>query len=114
MRFTTLEVGVSGLRAEIALNRPEKLNALSGEMLLELADAARFLDQQEAVKVVVVGGRGRAFSSGADVSVFAAEDPGPSARRASADVGRLMIGRSDDRHDRPIRSSQAVGRPAAA
>ena len=90
MRFATLEVGVSGFRAEIALNRPEKLNALSGEMLLELADAARFLDQQEAVKVVVVGGRGRSFSSGADVSVFAAEDPGPSARRASADAGRLM------------------------
>jgi len=63
---------------------------MSSEMLLELAGAARFLDGQPQVKVVVISGRGRAFSSGADVSVFASGDPGPSARRAAADAGRLM------------------------
>jgi enoyl-CoA hydratase/carnithine racemase len=40
--------------------------------------------------VVVVTGRGRAFSSGADVSVFTGDDPGVAAQREAADAGRLM------------------------
>jgi enoyl-CoA hydratase/carnithine racemase len=90
MQFATLEVTVTGARGDLALNRPAKLNAMSSEMLLELADAAHFFDEQPAVKVVVVSGRGRAFSAGADVSAFAAADPGSSARRKAADVGRIM------------------------
>jgi len=90
MRFDTLEVNAVGARGEVILNRPDKLNPLSTETLRELAEAARRLDEQPGVKVVIVSGSGRAFSSGADVSVFAGADPGVSARREAADAGRLM------------------------
>ncbi|MGO8905774.1 MAG: enoyl-CoA hydratase/isomerase family protein [Solirubrobacteraceae bacterium] len=90
MRFDTIEVNAAGARGEVTLNRPDKLNPLSNETLRELAEAARWLDEQPGVKVVIVSGSGRAFSSGADVSVFAGADPGVSARREAADAGRLM------------------------
>jgi hypothetical protein len=88
MSFTTIEVNAVGVRGTITLNRPDKLNALSTETLSELAGAASWFDERSNVKVVVVSGTGRAFSSGADVSVFAGADPGVVARREAADAGR--------------------------
>ena len=64
--FTTLEVNAEGAIGSLWLNRPECLNALSTTVLQELAEAARWFDQRQEVRVVVVGGRGRAFSAGAD------------------------------------------------
>jgi enoyl-CoA hydratase/carnithine racemase len=86
--FATLDVSVEGPIGRLWLNRPARLNALSLETLTELAAAARWFDEQEAVRVVTVGGRGRAFSAGADLDGFpAAAD----ARvRQAADAGRLM------------------------
>jgi enoyl-CoA hydratase/carnithine racemase len=54
--------------ATITFNRPEKLNALNGEMLASLAAAYAQCDADDAVRVVVLTGAGRAFSSGADLS----------------------------------------------
>jgi len=91
MPFSTIEVTAAHGRGEITLNRPKKLNPLSAETLRELAAAAAWLDERPDVKVVVVSGKGRAFSAGADVSVFTQDtDPGAAARRADADAGRLM------------------------
>ena len=66
-RFETLAVAVDGRIARLTLNRPEKLNPLGAKTLQELAEAARWLDTQAEVRVVVVRGAGRAFSAGADV-----------------------------------------------
>jgi len=53
--------------AHIVLNRPEKLNAISDQMSVELCEALyRFYDDEEAM-VAIVSGNGRAFCSGADV-----------------------------------------------
>jgi len=90
MPFTTIELHDLGATGAITLNRPEKLNPLSLQTLHELAQAARWFDERPAVKVVVVSGAGRAFSAGADVSVFAGEDPGVAVRRDAADAGRVM------------------------
>jgi len=90
MSFSTIEVDATGARGTITLDRPDKLNPLGTETLGELVEAARWFDQHPDVKVVVVGGKGRAFSAGADVSVFSATDPGVAAQRAAADAGRLM------------------------
>ncbi len=54
----------------LTLNRPERLNALSGQLLLELSEAFKAAGRDDAVKAVVVTGQGRAFSSGADVAEF--------------------------------------------
>ncbi len=94
MDFSTIEVTFSNSRGAITLNRPDKLNPLSTRTLLELVEAARYFDANEEVKVVVVGGRGRAFSAGADLSAFASSDdaasPSVGAIREAADAGRLM------------------------
>src|SRR5271166_5169618 len=71
MAFTTIEVSAAGNAGTITLNRPEKLNPLSAVTLRELAEAARWLDGQPEVKVVVVAGKGRAFSAAAAGRIMA-------------------------------------------
>ena len=52
----------------ITMNRPEKLNALSGELVEELRASFRRAAADDDVKVVVLTGAGRAFSAGFDLS----------------------------------------------
>lgn len=53
--------------ATILLDRADKLNALSGEMYHELADAFIALNNDDSVRVVLLTGAGRAFCAGGDV-----------------------------------------------
>lgn len=59
---------VSNRVATITLNRPEKRNALSGEMVTELKTAFSQASDDEAVKVVVLAAEGDAFCAGADLA----------------------------------------------
>lgn len=52
----------------ITLHRPEKLNAISRTMLAELRHVLAAIDKDEAVRVVILTGAGRAFSAGFDIS----------------------------------------------
>lgn len=93
MDFSTLEVTRRNARGAIVLNRPDKLNPLSAATLAELVEAARYLDADPDIKVVVVSGRGRAFSAGADLAAFTAgggSTSAASAVREAADAGRAM------------------------
>jgi len=51
----------------LTLNRPEKLNAFSDELVGVLSDALHRFDMDDEAHVAVLHGNGRAFSSGADV-----------------------------------------------
>ena len=51
----------------IAFNRPEKLNAISDDVVLELSEAMHEFDMDENAWVGIIHGHGRAFSAGADV-----------------------------------------------
>ncbi len=53
--------------AAITLNRPEKLNAFSDDLVRHLGRALRRFDADPEARVAVLHGAGRAFSSGADV-----------------------------------------------
>ena len=86
--FDTLNVAVDGAIGRLTLDRPGKLNPLSAVALREIAAAARWFDEQRAVKVVVVSGNGRAFSAGADLGGFAG--PQDLTVREAADLGREM------------------------
>lgn len=86
--YETLEMTKRGAVAELWLNRPDRLNALSVQVLQELAAAARELDRDTQVRVVIVRGRGRSFSAGADLAGFPGlEDEN---LREAADAGRVM------------------------
>jgi enoyl-CoA hydratase/carnithine racemase len=53
--------------ATITLNRPDKLNAVSDEVVRQLDEALHRFDLDAEADVAILHGRGRAFSSGADV-----------------------------------------------
>ncbi|MCB2130224.1 MAG: crotonase/enoyl-CoA hydratase family protein [Rhodobacteraceae bacterium] len=53
--------------ARLALDRPEKHNALSGQMIAELTEAAGRLGRDPAVRVIVLTGEGASFCAGGDL-----------------------------------------------
>ena len=55
----------------ITLNRPDKLNAFTGQMLNELLDALDRADADDGVKAIIFTGAGRGFCAGADLSAGA-------------------------------------------
>ena len=57
--------------ALIRLNRPKELNALNLQLMGELRDALRQLDEDEQVRAVVLTGNERAFAAGADIKQMA-------------------------------------------
>ena len=68
MREPHIRVVVSDRVATITLDRPERLNAYTPQMRDELVEAFQSLDRDDAVRVIVVTGAGRAFCAGADLS----------------------------------------------
>src|SRR4051812_4485806 len=63
------------LVAVVRLNRPEKLNALTGEMLAELHEVFDRIEQEGYVRAVILTGAGeRAFSAGTDISELQHQD----------------------------------------
>ena len=62
--------------ANIALNRPEKLNAFDGAMHDELYRALGSAAEDEEVRCIVVRGEGRGFSAGADLAQVVREADG--------------------------------------
>lgn len=61
-------VGTDGRVARITLNRPEKMNSLSQELLFELNDALHDLEADYEARVIIVRGAGRTFSAGYDLA----------------------------------------------
>ena len=58
----------------LSLNRPEKLNAIDNDLSRALLDAFDAAQGDPSVRVVVLGGNGRAFCAGRDVSSEPTED----------------------------------------
>ena len=61
-------VGTDNRVARVTLNRPEKMNSLSQELLYEFADALHALEADDDVRVIIVRGAGRTFSAGYDLT----------------------------------------------
>lgn len=95
--FENLEidrVGTDGRVARIMLNRPEKMNSLSQELLYELWEALHDLEADDSARVIVLRGAGRAFSAGYDLApARGGADAIVRRHRAVDDQGRrLMMG----------------------
>ena len=61
--------------AVVRLNRPEALNALSNQLMSELVGALENLDDDDAVRCIVIAGDEKAFASGADIGELADSTP---------------------------------------
>lgn len=66
--YSTLEIERSGAVATIWMNRPEVFNAFNEQLIADLGKACAELDGDEHVRVVILAGRGRHFSAGADLN----------------------------------------------
>ena len=70
--FEYLVVSCDGKTAQMQLNRPERLNALSTAVMEEIIEAADWFDKQPDLRVVVVSGAGRSFCAGFDTDARSA------------------------------------------
>jgi enoyl-CoA hydratase len=57
--------------AHIQLNRPKELNALNLQLMQELRDTLKALDEDDQVRVIVISGNDKAFAAGADIKQMA-------------------------------------------
>ena len=72
----TVLLAIDGAVATVTLNRPEKLNALTMEMIDALSSIAARLDADRAVRCIILTGAGmRAFCVGADINAWSALEP---------------------------------------
>ena len=86
--FEALLVEVDGRIGRVTLNRPDKLNALSRQLMSEIVELGAWLKLREDIRVVILSGAGRSFSAGFDLNDFSSASAGESPRIA-ADLGRL-------------------------
>lgn len=66
---------IHGPIAEIVLNRPDKLNSITGDMVVSLHRVMDAAEADPAIRVILLRGEGKAFSSGFDLGEM---DPNPS------------------------------------
>ena len=67
MEFIKVNKQIAKFIALIELNRPKELNALNLQLMIELRDALKELDNDEQVRVIIITGNEKAFAAGADI-----------------------------------------------
>lgn len=92
MNPTCLRVSIQDGVATLALARPDKLNALNAALHAELRAALDACERDETVKVVILTGEGKAFSSGQDLTEDLPRD----------EQGRIDLGPSLARDYNPL------------
>lgn len=85
-------VGTDGRVGRVTLDRPEKMNALSQDLLLELNEALHDLEADDSARVIILRGAGRAFSAGYDLSGGGRGSRGRSYKAVDEQGRRLFMG----------------------
>jgi enoyl-CoA hydratase/carnithine racemase len=70
MAFATITIAQQDQIGILTLNRPDKMNTFSSELGRELNAGLKQLDQDDQVRIIIVKGAGRAFSTGIDIAEF--------------------------------------------
>jgi enoyl-CoA hydratase len=73
----------------VTMNRPEKKNALSGEMLAIMEEAWDRVNADDDIRVCILTGAGGAFCAGADLSAMSRKSPSESFEDGSYDPSRI-------------------------
>ncbi|MCY3733181.1 MAG: enoyl-CoA hydratase/isomerase family protein, partial [Chloroflexi bacterium] len=79
----------------LTLNRPEKMNALSQELIYDFRDACEHFEADDDVRVIIVKGAGRTFSAGYDLTPaggYGADAVHRRFRTVDDDGNRLIMG----------------------
>jgi enoyl-CoA hydratase/carnithine racemase len=87
--FESLRLQADGAIAWLELNRPQRLNALAPAAMHEIIAASGWLAARDGLRIVLVGGAGRAFCAGFDLDAMRAA--GAAIDREATDLGRQMI-----------------------
>lgn len=75
MKYKTIILEKRDGIATLTLNRPDVFNAIDEQMISEFGYAISELDKDEAIKVLIVTGTGKAFQSGADIEELSRMNP---------------------------------------
>ena len=75
MSFETILIEKKDQIGIITLNRPQKFNTFNSQMTEELNTALRQLNEDAEVRVIIIKGAGKVFSTGIDVSEFHGKTP---------------------------------------
>ena len=81
--YTAFKVELSNNIAHVQINRSEKINAMNAAFWSEIVEIFQWIDDTDAVRVVVISGAGKHFSSGIDLMLLASV-----ANELGKDVGR--------------------------
>src|SRR5260370_124677 len=79
-----VELSLNGPVATLRLSRPDKLNALTPEMLVLMIEHLERIEREPEIRAVILTGAGRAFCSGADIKGSGAAPPPQSVANARA------------------------------
>lgn len=72
--YEFIDITITDQIAVIELNRPRQYNSINYQMVSEILDAMKSFDRNDEVRVIVLAGKGRAFSAGADIDEMAEVD----------------------------------------
>lgn len=100
--YQKIQYSVERAVARITLDRPDKRNALDGEMVGEIKDALRRAARDEGARVVLLTGAGKDFCSGADLAALRLISEATVMENVSdaRSLGELFV--EMRRHPRPI------------
>ena len=104
MTYETLLHDVADGVATITLNRPERLNAISRQLIEELSQAFEAAEKDSAIRCILLTGSGRGFCAGADLA-----DPARG-ETATRDAGGVL----DKFYNPTIRRMRGMGKPIVA
>ena len=100
--FDVLNVSVDERVGHIEIDRPHRMNTISGEVLDELETAIDRLDADDDVRAILLSGAGdRAFSAGADVQSMAAGGADPIHAVELSRQGQRTFGKLEE-SDKPV------------
>jgi len=89
--YEHIEIERDGHLATLWMNRPEKLNAMSADMWRDIPAAMAEIDADDSARVVILAGRGSAFTVGIDIELLASLQPGAGSRaEASMNLYRTI------------------------
>lgn len=101
MSFTNILYEIKeGKIGLITLNRPEKMNSFNNEVCRELAQALKMAEKDDAVRVLVLTGAGKAFSAGGELAALTAADTVFKKREILDNAA--MIVEAVDRFEKPL------------